>query len=116
MFWGEWDSLGAVIEGGFWPMQEPQKMDDGHWIMAGFRIGGQFGETGNLPAVAISKGDDFTKWEMVVIPAAPGLCSIWASTQDRQSFSLKRPPIRVLQAPTHSKSHFAGASSEISRR
>lgn len=77
---GEWESLGAVIEGGFWPMQEPQKMDDGNWIMAGFRIGGQFGEAGNLPAVAISKGDDFTKWEMVVIPAAPGLGSIWGES------------------------------------
>jgi len=77
---GEWESRGAVVEGGFWPMQEPQKMDDGTWIMAGFRIGGQFGEAGNLPAVAISKGDDFTKWEMIVIPAAPGLGSIWGES------------------------------------
>ena len=35
---------------------------------------------GNLPAVAISKGDDFTKWEMIVIPAAPGLGSIWGES------------------------------------
>ena len=72
---GAWEPQGAVVDGGFWPMQEPQKMADGSWIMAGFRIG-----PGNLPAVAISKGDDFTKWEMVVIPAAPGLGRIWGES------------------------------------
>ncbi|MFT5122548.1 MAG: hypothetical protein ACI97B_001179 [Verrucomicrobiales bacterium] len=72
---GAWEPQGAVVDGGFWPMQEPQKMADGNWIMAGFRIG-----PGNLPAVAISKGDDFTKWEMVVIPAAPGLGRIWGES------------------------------------
>lgn len=70
---GKWESRGAVIEGGFWPMQEPLKMADGNWIMSGLRIGGQYGQSGNLPAVAISKGDDFTKWDLVVIPAALGL-------------------------------------------
>jgi hypothetical protein len=72
---GAWEPQGAVVDDGFWPMQEPQKMADGSWIMAGFRIG-----PGNLPAVAISKGDDFTKWEMVVIPPAPGLGRIWGES------------------------------------
>lgn len=75
-----WKPLGAVVEGGFWPMQEPQKMADGNWIMAGFRIASQFGEAGNLPAVAISKGDDFTKWDLVVLPSAPGLGNIWGES------------------------------------
>ena len=78
---GAWEPRGAIVDGGFWPMQEPQKMPDGNWIMAGFRIGGSFGEAGNLPAVAISKGDDFTKWEMVVIPAAQGVArNLWGES------------------------------------
>ncbi len=77
---GAWEPQGAVVDGGFWPMQAPQKMADGNWIMAGFRIGGQYGQPGNPPAVAISKGDDFTKWEMVFIPPAPGLGTIWGES------------------------------------
>ena len=48
-------------------------MWNGNWIISGFRIGGK---DGNLPAVAISHGDDFTKWDLIVIPAAPGLGKI----------------------------------------
>jgi len=54
-------------------------MPDGNWIMAGFRIG-PFGQSDNLPAVAISKGDDFTKWDLVVIPAARGLGDVWGES------------------------------------
>jgi len=68
-----WESKGVVVGDGFWPMQEPQKMSDGNWIMAGFRVPTGLGLTGNLPAVAISKGDDFTRWDLKVIPAATGL-------------------------------------------
>lgn len=77
---GRWESRGAVVEGGFWPMQEPQRMPDGNWIMAGLGIGGKSGDAGNLPSVAISKGDDFTKWDLIVIPAAPGLGDIWGES------------------------------------
>jgi hypothetical protein len=77
---GQWEPRGTVIEGGFWPMQEPQKMPNGNWIMSGFRIGGQYGGPGNLPAVAISQGDDFTKWKLIVIPAAPSLGNIWGES------------------------------------
>ncbi len=77
---GQWEPRGAVLEGGFWPMQEPLKMPDGNWIMSGFRIGAQYGQPGNLPAVAISQGDDFTKWKLIVIPAAPGLGNIWGES------------------------------------
>ena len=77
---GTWEPHGMVIDGGFWPMQEPQKMADGNWIMAGIRVSSGFGQAGNLPAVAISRGDDFTRWDLVVIPAAPGLGQIWGES------------------------------------
>jgi hypothetical protein len=72
---GAWEPQGVVIENGFWPMHQPQRMADGNWIMAGFS--GQKVGAAWLPAVAISKGDDFTKWEMVVIQAVLDLGSIW---------------------------------------
>jgi hypothetical protein len=68
---GVWETRGVVVDNGFWPMQEPQPMADGNWIMAGFRVANGYDVKGDLPAVAISRGDDFTKWEMVVIEAAP---------------------------------------------
>jgi hypothetical protein len=78
---GQWEPHGVVIDNGFWPMQEPQQMGDGNWIMAGFRVASGFGQAGNLPAVAISKGDDFTQWDLVVIPAAPNLGSnLWGES------------------------------------
>jgi hypothetical protein len=60
---GKWMPMGTAVEGGFWPMQEPQKMKDGNWIMSGARVGGT-----NPAAVVISHGDDLTKWDLVVIP------------------------------------------------
>jgi hypothetical protein len=75
-----WEPMGPVVNDGFWPMQEPLKMADGNWIMSGFRIGGSYGEAGNLPAVAISRGDDFKKWDLVVLPVAPNLGSIWGES------------------------------------
>ncbi len=78
---GAWQPQGVVIDSGFWPMQEPQKMEDGNWIMAGARVSHGYDDVvGNLPAVAISQGDDFTRWDLVVIPAAPGLGKIWGES------------------------------------
>lgn len=77
---GRWEPKGVVIEDGFWPMQEPQKMADGNWIMAGLHLS-PFAKGENLPTVAISKGDDFTKWEPVVIPAASGVgTNLWGES------------------------------------
>jgi hypothetical protein len=59
-----WNRKGTVVGGGFWPLQEPLRMDDGNWIMAGIRVG-----AGNPAAVAISHGDDFLTWDLVVIPS-----------------------------------------------
>lgn len=71
---GAWESQGTVIEGGFWPMQEPLKMDDGNWIMSGLRVGG-----GHPGAVAISHGDDLTKWDLVPIPR-PADLKMWGES------------------------------------
>lgn len=77
---GTWQPLGVVVTDGFWPMQEPQRMDDGNWVMAGFRVANGYDVAGHLPAVAISRGDDFSKWDQVVIEAAPGLGDIWGES------------------------------------
>lgn len=102
---GAWEPRGAIVDGGFWPMQEPQKMPDGNWIMAGFRIG----EAGNLPAVAISKGDDFTKWDLVVIPAAPGLGNIWGEStvivEDKRILNIARYGRKALALLSISEDH-----------
>jgi hypothetical protein len=72
---GKWERKGTVVEGGFWALGEPQRMNDGNWIMAGFRAGG-----GNPAAVAISHRDDFSKWDLVVIPLAQDLGEVWGES------------------------------------
>ena len=65
---GSWIRKGPVVLGGFWPMDTPRRMDDGNWIMAGIRIKDGNGGQNDPAAVAISHGDDFTKWDLVVVP------------------------------------------------
>ncbi len=72
---GTWERQGVVIRGGFWPLGEPRKMDDGNWLIAGISVG-----QGNPPAVAISHGDDLLKWDLVVIPVAEGLGKVWGES------------------------------------
>ena len=65
---GTWEQKGTVVEGGFWPLQEPLKMADGNWIMSGLRVANGYpGLSGNLPAVAISRGNDFLHWDLIVL-------------------------------------------------
>jgi sucrose-6-phosphate hydrolase SacC (GH32 family) len=71
----QWQPKGTVIEGGFWPMQEPQKMEDGNWIMAGLKVG-----EGDPAVVAISHGEDFTHWDVVSIPQAKDLKKMWGES------------------------------------
>ncbi len=55
-------------------------MADGNWIMAGLHLS-PFAKGANLPTVAISRGEDFTKWDPVVIPAAPGVgTNVWGES------------------------------------
>lgn len=77
---GKWVKRGEVIGNGFWPMNQPVKMADGNWIMAG----GLFGPYSNAsifpPAVAISHGDEFTQWDMVSIPVDGEIHRMWGES------------------------------------
>ena len=70
-----WQPRGVIVRDGFWPMQEPLRMSNGNWILAGFDVG-----NGEPAAVAISKGDDFSKWEHVVIPRDASLKTTWGES------------------------------------
>lgn len=76
---GEWEPQGVVVRNGFWPLNQPVKMQDGNWIMAGISAG-VYG-AGLFPAaVAISYGDDFSKWDYVEIPVGEGLGQVWGES------------------------------------
>lgn len=76
---GTWVKHGGVIENGFWALNQPVKMDDGNWIMAGISAG-PFSNAKTFPAaVAISHGDDFTKWDFVSLPVHEGL-KMWGES------------------------------------
>ncbi|WP_395746052.1 exo-alpha-sialidase [Prosthecobacter sp.] len=77
---GQWQAKGVVLNDGFWPMQEPQKMGDGNWIMSGARVAKGYDFSGDPPAVAISHGDDFTKWDLVVLPLDHRLRNVWGES------------------------------------
>ncbi len=98
---GRWAAIGVVVEGGFWPLQEPQRMEDGNWIMAGISARGDASAGGvHPPAVAISRGDDFTAWDLVVIPVAEGLGEVWGEstlvTQGRRITNIARYGAKAL--------------------
>lgn len=76
---GQWVKNGVVIEHGFWALNSPVKMSDGNWIMPGISAG-PYSDTGVFPAaVAISQGDDFTKWDFVSIPVHEGI-RLWGES------------------------------------
>lgn len=78
---GSFDKLGVVLEGGFWPMQEPIRMDNGNWILAGISAGGDAAVGGEHPAaVAISQGDNLLKWDLVRIPQVADLGKVWGES------------------------------------
>ncbi len=66
---GQWRERGVIVEDGFWPLQEPVRVADGNWIMAGIAVRGDCPAGGiHPPAVAISHGDNFARWDLIVIP------------------------------------------------
>ncbi|QDT04771.1 hypothetical protein K227x_31670 [Rubripirellula lacrimiformis] len=76
----QWQKLGVILEGGFWPMNQPVRMDDGNWIMSGFAAG-PYSSDGVFPAaIAISHGDDFTKWDLNHIPVAESVKRMWGES------------------------------------
>ncbi len=74
-----WVSKGIVAEGLFWPLTEPQPMKDGNYIMGGLIVDPENGWPDAEGAVAISAGDDVTKWTPVEIPRVPG-DKVWGET------------------------------------
>ena len=59
-----WVLKGVNVAEGFWPLQEPQRMRNGSWIMAG----AYFGKKATIPAVAICKANDFRHWQVNKVP------------------------------------------------
>lgn len=76
---GTWSPEGIIIQDGFWPMQEPQQMTNGNWIIAGIQVANGFGGTDDPVAVAISNDDDFTRWQVHVIPK-PAEMDMWGES------------------------------------
>ena len=68
----KWESRGIVMDN-CWPYDQPMRMKNGNFI-----TGGQ--DKDGLPVVAISHGDDMTKWDSVLIPYDPQLKPIYAET------------------------------------
>lgn len=66
----KWQLMGVAVRDGFWPLQEPQRMKNDEWIMAG----AFFGRNGTTPAVAICKAGDFMHWEIKKVPTS---VSVW---------------------------------------
>lgn len=69
---GSWQSTGALIPG-FLPFRPPMKMADGNWIISGE-------EHWFEGAVALSREDDFTSWEVVRIPRPQEIELIYPET------------------------------------
>ena len=80
---GTWLPVRIEMAEGFWPLQNPVKMADGNWLMAGIRVAKGYKDVlGNLPAVALSRGEDLTQWTLVVLPcdASVPVSSIWGES------------------------------------
>lgn len=56
----KWVLQGKAVANGFWPLQQPLRMDNDEWIMAG----AYFGSEGTIPAVAICHDDNFRHWQV----------------------------------------------------
>jgi hypothetical protein len=67
-----WKSRGIVMKN-CWPYDQPVRMPNGNFI-----TGGQ--DKDGLPVVAISHGDDFSKWDSVLIPYDSRLKPAFAET------------------------------------
>lgn len=72
-----WTPRGIVAKQ-FWPCDEPRRMRDGNWVMAGMDI--PEGPKWANPAVAISHGGDFTQWDTVILPVPNARHDIWGES------------------------------------
>ena len=77
---GTWKHHGVGVENGFWAMNQPVKMADGNWIMPGGSFG-RYSSNHVFPAaVAISHGDDLTRWDFVRIEPDAGIERMWGES------------------------------------
>ena len=76
----KWEKHGVVVKDGFWPMNQPEKMADGNWIMPGFAAGPYSNKGIFHAAVAISHGNNLTKWDFVKIPVAKNVKAMWGES------------------------------------
>lgn len=74
----DWQPLGVVVPDGFWPMQEPLRIN-GTWIMAGLHVVDGLSRFNDSAAVALSTDNDFTRWKLVVIPK-PETMDLWGES------------------------------------
>lgn len=100
---GAWQAKGTVMDNHFWPYQEPVKMDDGNWIVSGFRVGVTGEENKEPAAVAISHGDDLTRWDVIPIRAEPsrdlwGESTVFASGRHLVNISRYGAEAKALMA------------------
>lgn len=74
----QWLPQGVAVADGFWPMQEPRKIGD-VWLMAGLQVVDNLSRYNDSAAVALSRDDDFTTWELVVLPK-PRELDLWGES------------------------------------
>lgn len=96
---GEWEWRQDSTIPVFVPFCTPQRMDNGNWIIGG---SSHWSEA----AVAISDGDDLTRWEKVVIPRPDSIKILFPETAivnrgNNRLLAVCRPPNRetTLTAP-----------------
>lgn len=77
---GEWKKHGTIVKDGFWAMNQPVQMDNGHWIMPGGSFGLYSNDRVFPAAVAISHGNDLTRWDMVSIPVDQEIHRMWSES------------------------------------
>ena len=100
-----WKDLGIVSnnDATFWPMDEPQQMANGQWIM-----GGLGGETGKFPAVAIANDDDILTWKVTLLPRGDfkGFGETTVITKGNELLAISRNAL--MRSPMVSTSSDAG--------
>ena len=68
--------LGVALDDRFWPMCEPILLENGSYLMAGIYVGADYRAPDNVAAVAISRGSDVLRWDIVKVPKADGV-KVW---------------------------------------
>lgn len=76
---GAWTSQGIVARDNFWPLTEPQRTGEGHYIMGGLIVDPENGWPNADAAVAISDGANILQWTPVPIPTG-GQGKYWGET------------------------------------